>query len=490
VAPQQPDCRIGKEENQMKYPMVIQGGMGVGVSDWRLARAVSMAGQLGVVSGTAIDQIFIRRLQQGDADGRLRNALSHFPDQRMTQDILGTYFRPQGNPDNQPFKTPPLLTIDPGKTRIELIVVANFVEIFLAKEGHDGIIGINLLEKIQLPNLFSLYGAMLAGVDCVIMGAGIPVEIPGILDKFSDHREASLKISVEGISPGDHFHLRFHPGDFFSRKLPELKRPEFLCIVSSDILAKMMCRKASGTVNGFIVEGPSAGGHNAPPRGKLELNELNEPVYHPRDMADLNKIREFGLPFWLAGSYGSPDKLQEALSAGAKGIQVGTAFAFTRESGFSTDLKKKVIRNILNRSSRVFTDPHASPTGFPFKVLSLKGSLSEKEEYQKRKRVCDLGYLRHLYKKPDGTVGYRCPAEPEKAYIQKGGKPEDTRNRKCLCNALLSNIGMSQPLANKEDMEKPLVTVGDDIACITNFISSEDDTYGAEDVLKYLLQKA
>jgi len=473
----------------MKYPKVIQGGMGVGVSDWKLARAVSLAGQLGVVSGTAVDQIFIRRLQQGDPDGLLRNALPHFPDQRMTQTILDTYFIPRGKPENQFFKTPPMLTIQPSRTTIELIVVANFVELFLAKQGHEGLVGINLLEKIQLPNLFSLYGAMLAGVDYVIMGAGIPVEIPGILDKFSDHQEASLKISVEGATPGDNYRLKFTPGDFFFKQMPPLKRPEFLCIVSSDVLAKMMCRKSSGKVNGFIVEGSTAGRHNAPPRVKLKKKKKKEPVYHHRDMANLEKIKGYGLPFWLAGSYGSPEKLKQALALGARGIQVGTTFAFTRESGFSSDLKKVVKKSVLRNDALVFTDPKASPTGFPFKVLSLKGSLSEEKEYQKRIRVCDLGYLRHMYKKPDGSVGYRCPAEPEKVYIQKGGKPKDTRNRKCLCNALLSNIGLSQPRENKDDMEKILVTVGDNISSIVNFITSENDTYTAEDVLKYLLQE-
>jgi len=49
-----------------KLPEIIQGGMGAGVSDWRLAKCVSQQGQIGVVSGTALDSIFIRRLQLGD----------------------------------------------------------------------------------------------------------------------------------------------------------------------------------------------------------------------------------------------------------------------------------------------------------------------------------------------------------------------------------------------------------------------------------------
>jgi NAD(P)H-dependent flavin oxidoreductase YrpB (nitropropane dioxygenase family) len=48
---------------------LIQGGMGVAVSNHRLARAVAMTGHLGVVSGTAIDLVLVRRLQDGDPDG-------------------------------------------------------------------------------------------------------------------------------------------------------------------------------------------------------------------------------------------------------------------------------------------------------------------------------------------------------------------------------------------------------------------------------------
>ena len=60
-------------------PALIQGGMGVGVSDWRLARAVAAAGQLGVVSGVALDAVLARRLQCGDPGGDVRRALGELP---------------------------------------------------------------------------------------------------------------------------------------------------------------------------------------------------------------------------------------------------------------------------------------------------------------------------------------------------------------------------------------------------------------------------
>jgi len=71
--------------------------------------------------------------------------------------------------------------------------------------------------------------------------------------------------------------LSMNPRDFVDMDLPPLKRPNFLAIVASDTLAQSFTRRANGKVNGFVVEGPTAGGHNAPPRGATQLNERGEP---------------------------------------------------------------------------------------------------------------------------------------------------------------------------------------------------------------------
>ncbi len=73
---------------------------------------------------------------------------------------------------------------------VELLMVSNFVEVFLARQGHLNKIGVNFLEKVQLPHLASIYGAMLAGVGYVLMGAGIPLHIPGVLDNYAAGRSA------------------------------------------------------------------------------------------------------------------------------------------------------------------------------------------------------------------------------------------------------------------------------------------------------------
>jgi nitronate monooxygenase len=468
-------------------PIIIQGGMGVAVSAWPLARAVSLTGQLGVVAGTALDVILARRLQLGDPDGHVRRAMAAFPLPNMADRILKRYFIPGGKAGDRPFITSPMHAIEPSQDLLELTVVSNFVEVYLAKEEHDGLVGINYLEKVQLPTLPSLFGALLGGVDYVLMGAGIPRAIPGILDSLCKGEPVELPLDVHGANPDDRFVTRFDPVAFTAGEIPRLVRPKFLAIIASESLAKMLARKASGRVDGFVVEGPTAGGHNAPPRGLMRLNDRGEPVYGGRDEPNLEVIRSLGRPFWLAGSYGVPERVTEALDAGAAGVQVGTAFAYCEKSGLPADLRRRVLAMSRQGTVDVLTDPAASPTGFPLKIVTLSGTLLQESVYEQRKRICDLGFLRHPYKKPDGTVGLRCPSEPVKDYIRKGGAEADTRGRKCVCNGLPANVGVGQVRRGGEQ-EKPLVTSGDDVRNAARFLPTPDaESYSAEDVVKYLL---
>lgn len=468
------------------YPKIIQGGMGVAISNWRLARAVSRLGQLGVVSGTGIETILARRLQLGDPDGEVRRALAHFPFPAVVERVLADYFVEGGKPEGAPFRLVPKAALKPGPRFVEPVVLGAFAEVFLAKAGHDGFVGINLLEKIQLPTLPALYGAMLAGVDCVLMGAGIPRAIPGALDRLAAGEPAELKIDVEGSLPGEEFFSTFDPRAFCGGNAPKLQRPKFAAIVSSATLAITLARKSNGRVDGFIVEGERAGGHNAPPRGPMQLSAKGEPVYGPRDVPELEKIRALGLPFWLAGSYGHPGKLEAALQLGAAGIQVGTAFAFCEESGLAPELKHQTLELSRQGKVEVFTDPLASPTGFPFKVAAVPGTLSDPAVFAARERLCDIGALRRPYRKADGELGYRCPGEPVEDYVRKGGRVEETEGRKCVCNGLLATAGFAQALS-AEAQEPALVTAGNDLDAIQEFLPAEGDSYTAADVIRCLL---
>jgi nitronate monooxygenase len=461
------------------WPVLIQGGMGVAVSGWRLARAVSKTGNLGVVSGTMLDTVMVRRLQDGDPGGFVREAIDRFPIPGVGDEILRRYFQPEGR-HGAPYRALPMYKRSVSAARQRVTILANFVEVWLAKQGHDGPVGINLLTKVQMPTLPSLYGAMLAGVDYVLMGAGIPREIPGVLDALAVHAPTRLKFDVEGAAQDPAEFLEFDPSQYWSAPPPAIERPRFLGIVSAASLAATLARKSTGRVDGFIVEGPTAGGHNAPPRGPLRLDDRGAPVYGDRDIVDLEKMRELGVPFWIAGGAGSPEALHRARAAGAAGVQVGTLFAWCEESGITEPIRHRVLAAARQGEASILTDPLASPTGYPFKVVHTPNDGVDTP----RTRVCDLGYLRVAARNATGRLVYRCAAEPVEQYVAKGGDIADTVGRRCLCNGLAATVGQAQVRAGGEEM--PLVTSGDDLLGLPErFMTGA--SYTATDVVDYLL---
>lgn len=218
----------------------------------------------------------------------------------------------------------------------------------------------------------------------------------------------------------------------------------------------------------------------------MQLSAEGEPVYGPRDIADLPKIAAIGLPFWLAGAYAEPERFAAARAAGAAGVQIGTAFAFCEESAVRPDLRLEVCRLARAGRARVYTDPLASPTGFPFKVIQMDGTLSESTVYTGRPRICDLGYLREPYLRVDGSLGYRCAAEPDADYVRKQGDPAALAGRKCLCNGLIATAGLAQIRADGT-AEPPILTAGNDVSQLARFLPGDAETYTAADVIRHVL---
>lgn len=460
------------------WPTIIQGGMGIAISGWRLAQAVASRGHLGVVSGTAIDRVLAARLEAGDAGGHLRRACAAFPDPELAQRVLGRYFDAAGSPSAPSRRPVPMHSERSSRAALELTVLGAFCEVWLAKDGHAGTVGINLLEKVQAPTLPTLYGALLAGVDYVLMGAGIPREIPGHLHQLRHHQQTILRLQLDD---GSALPLPFDPSALVTHRLGSLPAPRFLAVVSSHVLAASLAR--SGGVDGFVVEGPEAGGHNAPPRGWSARSGL-DPVYGPRDGADLERMRALGIPFWLAGGYAGPGAVAQARALGATGIQVGTAFAFCAESGMEPGLRRRTIAASRAGILLPFTDGRASPTGFPIKIVPLAGTEGGRPAALRRRRPCVLGYLRTPYRRTDGHVGWRCPAEPESDYLAKGGSEEDCRGRRCLCLGLLATAG-HQVVSPSGEPELPLLTTGE-LQAVAELAQHGSD-YGAQQVLERLL---
>jgi len=316
----------------------------------------------------------------------------------------------------------------------------------------------------------------------VLVGAGSPDELPGLLDALGRHQEGVLSVKVQRATDAAAHATRFAPAQLPGvRTGARLRRPRFLAIVASVELAAGLAAEPATRPDGFVVEGPTAGGHNAPPRGSW--HPQTDPSYGASDQVDVAAIAAIGLPFWLAGSYGSPEGLRAARRAGARGIQAGTVFALSRESGLAPQLKHQVLRTLADGTLRVRTDGSVSPTGFPFKVHTLEGTLSDPAIRDARPRKCDLGYLRQPVD-CDGELVYLCPAEPEPTFKSKGGRQQQTSGRVCLCNALFAAAGLPQQRLDGY-VETPIFTGGTDLDTVRH-LSPHGDDYPATAAISFI----
>ena len=118
---------------------IIQGGMGVAVSDYRLARATGRTAA-GMFSGTAIAEMLSRRLQDGDLTGEMREALATFPNQAIADRAIRMYFQENGTrPDDQRlwYRQQPMFNHNTKQTSIaaDMAVLGAYAETYAAKKA-------------------------------------------------------------------------------------------------------------------------------------------------------------------------------------------------------------------------------------------------------------------------------------------------------------------------------------------------------------------
>ena len=506
----------------LRHIQIIQGGMGVYVSNFHLANAVAACQPgvtAGTVSGIALDVVYVRLLQLGDPGGHIRAALTAF-DNRFQVDIgakiIHQYLIPGGKSPVQPFSYGPrqkLQTMEgsqsipvPGDTSlpvrlmveqelIELLIATAFAEVWLAKRGHQGRVFINFLHKVQLPLVYALYGAMLAGVDGIIVGAGNPEGLPQICSRLAQHLAVSTDHALLYRESGETFPVDFDPKEIANGSLAQdhLHRPAFLAIASLESLVGTLANSPTEPPDGFIIEHHTAGGHNAPPQGPLQKDALDQPIYSSLDEPDLEEIRRQDRPFWLAGGYNNQEKLQAAINSGAAGVQIGTSFALAQESGLSPVYKTALLASLQEGATddELVRTTLFSPTGYPFKVAQLKGTLAEEAVYQNRTRLCDLGFLQQRgFSKPgpDGNrdLFQRCPAGPLMDFTRKRGLSFNSEGKRCLCNGLLAAVGLGQTHPSS-GIEPAIVTIGNDLDSVRRLSRQGQVTYWACDVVRDLL---
>lgn len=240
---------------------VIQGGMGVGISLSRLAGSVAACGGVGVIS-TA--QIGWRE-----------------PDFR-----------------EHPFE-------------------ANYraigKEIQKAREiAKGGIIGVNIMVATQRYEEY-VKTAVKAGVDLIISGAGLPIDLP----KYVEGTKTKIAPIVSSLK-------------------------------SLNVICRMWERKYKKAPDLVVIEGPKAGGHLG--FSREELDTFTDESYDGVIRSIIEKVKEYGekfskkIPVVVAGGIYDRADMDHALSLGADGVQMGTRFVTTEECDAAPEYKQAYIR--------------------------------------------------------------------------------------------------------------------------------------------------
>jgi nitronate monooxygenase len=336
---------------------VVQGGMGVGVSLHPLASAVAREGGLGIVSSACLDRLVSKR--------------------------SGKKF-------------------DSYQAARE--------EVSLAKAS-GGFAGINIMCALVKDYEASVRGALDAGADAIISGAGLPLSLPA-------------------IQP---------PGD-----------TALIPIVSSSRALELICRKwdkLKYRPDAVVLEGPLAGGHLGfrIDQVDLESNTLENLLPPVKEMA----MRYGDFPVIVAGGIYTHEDIVRFLEMGADGVQMGTRFLATEESTASAAYKQAVL-NAKEDDIIVAHDP-GSPCGLPFRVIKQSPMYVSALNHV-RPPKCDKGYV--LLKDAEGKFT-KCPAK------------ESNLHHFCICNGLLSSAGYNA------DKEEPLYTVGTNASRIDRILSVE-----------------
>ncbi len=331
-------------KNKIISVPIIQGGMGVGVSLSPLARAVAVEGGLGIVSSACLDRLVSKRT------GKKTNSYE-----------------------------------------------AAYEEVSLAKAG-GGFAGINIMCALVRDYEDSVRGALDAGADAIISGAGLPLSLPAI---------------------------------------QQPKETALVPIVSSPRALELICKKwgkMGYRPDAAVLEGPLAGGHLGFKLDQigLESNILDNLLPPVKDMA----VKYGDFPVIVAGGIYTHHDIVRFLKMGADGVQMGTRFLATEESSAS-DAYKQAVVNAREEDIIVAHDP-GSPCGLPFRIIR-QSSMYVSAVGKKRKPKCDKGYV--LMKDGEGKFS-KCAAR------------ESNEHHFCVCNGLLSSGGYNP------GQEEPLYTAG------------------------------
>ncbi|MFZ1258494.1 MAG: hypothetical protein WAQ25_03430 [Candidatus Saccharimonas sp.] len=444
------------ERSGKHQPIIVLGGMGVDISSKRLAAEVAAHGEFGTLSETSGAVRIARHLQDGDPNGDIHESLRQFPNQAMVDHVLEKFYR-QAPPDGTAPKTkgkkyrpvPKYLLENHHESGftvplVEMLTVLDaFEQVVTARRlsGGKGYLGINGLGKIPLPTAAALYGAMVAGVDYTARGAGARTDIPQVVEQLYAGETVHYPIAVD-YSRGtayEHATVTFDPQPYGAT--PQSK-PEFWAIAGTTEGARAYLDTGAQAI---VFERGTAGGHNMP-------HGIKESSYE--------EFLGLDAPVILAG--GAAQQYAMVTEMGGAGIQVGSLFAVANESGMVAAERGKVKINAQMDRLVVRSDEGVSPTGYPFQVAEIGGTLSDPQVKESRPRICDISALRTPYVS-DGELHWRCPADVAENMADAFKGPFAAKRigeAACLCNALWAAAGAGQQDYGRGSKEPSIVTLG------------------------------
>ena len=194
----------------------------------------------------------------------------------------------------------------------QVIEAANLValdrEIRAAREiaAGNGIIAVNVMRAVSQYAGY-VRQACASGADAIVVGAGLPFDLP------------ELTADYPGVA-----------------LIPILSEARAIGLV----LRKWM--RKGRLPDAIVIEHPRyAGGH----LGAAKIDEVGDPRFDFAQVlpAAQRLFEELGIvpiPLIVAGGINSPERVREALSLGAAGVQVGTPYAVTAESDAHPNFKR------------------------------------------------------------------------------------------------------------------------------------------------------
>ena len=342
----------------IRYP-IWQGGMGVGVGRPFLVSEVSKREGLGILSSAGLSSVY--SLQEG----------KH----------IGTY-------------------------------EAVRMEIEQAKSLSNGRpVGINVMRALSRDFDDTIRAAVDAGVDAIVSGAGLPVDLPSI------------------IPPG------------LTALIPIISSARAL-----EIIVKRW-ERVGYRPDAVVLEGPLAGGHLG-----FKITEVDDPEFALEKLLPpvLDVAAKHGnFPVIVAGGIYTNADIVRFLMIGASGVQIGTRFLATHESSASEAYKQAVISAGIDDLTVVAypDNTSASPCGLPFRILKSSPMYTVGREPK-----CNLGYV--LQKGPDQKFSV-CQAMP---------KSPNCKSFLCICNGLMASAGYAPT-------EPALYTVGTNAYRVNKILS-------------------